>query len=72
MRVTRPVWDSSHSWRRSDAEIRSFVSEKNTNVESVQFVIKTGAIEKPEVVQTVEDEPQQMSLWEKFLKLFGR
>lgn len=72
MRAMRPAWDSSPSWRRSDAEIRSFVSEKNTNVESVQFVIKTGAVEKPEVVQTVEDEPQQMSLWEKFLKLFGR
>lgn len=72
MRAMRPVWDSSHSWRRSDAEIRSFVSEKNTNVESVQFVIKTEAIEKPEVVQTVEDEPQQLSLWEKFLKLFGK
>lgn len=72
MRAMRPVWDSSHSWRRSDAEIRSFVSEKNTNVESLQFVIKTEAIEKPEVVQTVEDEPQQLSFWEKFLKLFGK
>ncbi len=64
--------DMLNTISRSDAEIRSFVSEKNTNVESLQFVIKTGAIEKPEVVQTVEDEPQQMSLWEKFLKLFGR
>lgn len=72
MRAMRPVWDSSHSWRRSDAEIRSFVSEKNTNVESLQFVIKTGAIEKPEVVQTVEDETQELNLWEKFLRLFGR
>lgn len=64
--------DMLNSISRSDAVIRSFVSEKNTNVESVQFVIKTGAIEKPEVVQTVEDETQQLNLWEKFLRLFGR
>lgn len=64
--------DMLNTISRSDAEIRSFVSEKKTNVESVQFVIKTGAIEKPEVVQTVEDETQQLNLWEKFLRLFGR
>ncbi len=64
--------DMLNTISRSDAVIRSFVSEKNTNVESVQFVIKTGAIEKPEVVQTVEDETQQLNLWEKFLRLFGR
>jgi len=64
--------DMLNTISRSDAEIRSFVSEKNTNVESVQFVIKTGAVEKPEAVQTVEAEPQQLSLWEKFLRLFGR
>ena len=64
--------DMLNTISRSDAEIRSFVSKKNSNVESVQFVIKTGAVEKPEAVQTVEDEPQQLSLWEKFLRLFGR
>lgn len=64
--------DMLNTISRSDAEIRSFVSEKKTNVESVQFVIKTGAIEKPEVVQTVEDETQELNLWEKFLRLFGR
>lgn len=70
--IENKIDDMLNTISRSDAEIRSFVSEKNTNVESVQFVIKTGAIEKPEVVQTVEDETQQLSLWEKFLRLFGR
>lgn len=49
----------------------SFVSEKNTNVESVQFVIQTETIEieeTEEVQETVEEEP---SLWQKFLALFG-
>lgn len=48
----------------------SFVSEKNTNVDSVQFVIQTDAIEiedAPEVQETAEEEP---SLWQKFLNLF--
>ena len=49
----------------------SFVSEKNTNVDSVQFVIQTEAIEVDEVkdVQgSVEEEP---SFWQKVLRLFG-
>lgn len=32
----------------SDAPVVSFVSDKNGNVDSVQFVIKTDAIEKQE------------------------
>lgn len=70
--IENKIDDMLNTISRSDADIRSFVSEKNTNVESVQFVIKTGAIEKSEVVQTVEEEPQQLNLWEKFLKLFNR
>ena len=49
----------------------SFVSEKNTNVDSVQFVIQTEAIEVDEVKDVqgpVEEEP---SFWQKVLRLFG-
>ena len=52
-------------------ETVSFVSDKNTNVESVLFVMKTPAIEKKEVEETVEEEPESLSLGQKFLKLFG-
>lgn len=48
----------------------SFVSEKNTRVDSVQFVIQTEAIEiqdEEELPDTVEEE---LSLWQKFLQLF--
>lgn len=48
----------------------SFVSSKNTNVDSVQFVIRTDSIKKQETAKTeavVEEEP---SLLQKFLNLF--
>lgn len=49
----------------------SFVSEKNTNVESVQFVIQTEAIEAKEADEaedTVEEEPE--TFWDKVRGLF--
>ena len=49
----------------------SFVSEKNTNVDSVQFVIKTAAVEKEEVEQAEETETQPTGFWQKLLQLFG-
>ncbi len=54
-----------------DAETKSFVSNKNTNITSVQFAIKTETIaipvpDSPEVMRVAET-----TLWQKFLKLFG-
>lgn len=51
-------------------ETGSFVSEQNTNVESVQFVIKTPAIENTEVAQSVSGEEEALTFWQKLLKLF--
>ena len=44
----------------SEGELASFVSDKNTNVSSVQFVIKTAAIKKEEPVkeETLEEAPK--------------
>ena len=55
----------------SDVEITSFVSEKNTNVDSVQFVIQTEAIK---IAESVEVEPvveEKLNFWQKLLRLFG-
>lgn len=52
-------------------ETVSFVSEKNTNVDSVQFVIKTAAIEKPEETSQDDDTTIQRNFWQKLLYLFG-
>ena len=54
-----------------DAETVSFVSDKNTNVDSVQFIIKTAAIEKTETAATAETAEESLTFWQKLLRLFG-
>ncbi len=54
-----------------ETETKSFVSEKNTNVDNVQFVIKTAAIEKEEIKVEEEEHTEATSLWKKFIQLFG-
>lgn len=54
-----------------EVETVSFVSDKNTKVDSVLFVLKTPAIEHEEEVEVVEEKEQSLSVWERFLKLFG-
>ena len=49
-----------------DSKVVSFVSDKNTKVDSVLFVIKTSAIEIPEV----EEETEETSFLQKFLNIF--
>ena len=54
-----------------DGETVSYVSEKNTNVESVQFVIKTAAIEKAETASNDAEPDAPLTFWQKLLQLFG-
>ena len=54
-----------------DSETVSFVSDRNTNVDSVQFVIKTEAIEKTEAAADDEAEEAPLTFWQKLLRLFG-
>ena len=54
----------------SDFEQISFVSDRNSNVDLVQFVMQTEGIQIPEEVDIpVEEEP--MSFWQRLLALFG-
>lgn len=52
-------------------EIHSFVSDKNTEVESVQFVIQGEAIQEPEEEEPEEEEAEPMNAWQKLMNLFG-
>lgn len=52
-------------------KVVSFVSEKNTNVSSVQFVLKTDSIKLTEEPKVAPTEPIKLSFWQKLLKLFG-
>jgi len=49
----------------------SFVSEKNSDVSLVQFVINTKAIEIPEPEPAPEEAEEELNFWQKLLKLFG-
>lgn len=53
-----------------DESVVSFVSDKNTNVKAVQFVIKTAAIEKEEAEETESTTTEKKSFWEKLVDLF--
>ncbi|MCQ4635327.1 hypothetical protein NE619_01175 [Anaerovorax odorimutans] len=55
----------------TDADTVSFVSEKNTDVRSVQFVIKNDPIEIPEKEPPAESSSEKLSWWQKLLALFG-
>ena len=54
-----------------DFEVESFVSDKNTDVDSVQFVIKTEAIKKEEV-KVEEEKTEEHNFWQKLLNLFRK
>ena len=54
-----------------ETETVSFVSDKNTDVNSVQFVMKTAAIEKAEVIANDVQEEASLNFWQKLLRLFG-
>ncbi len=56
----------------SDSKPQSFVSDKNTNVAAVQFVIKMAAIEKSEESVQTQAQTKTLSFWEKLMNLFHR
>lgn len=69
--ITDQIEELLDSVTGGDFEKTSFVSSKNTNIESVQFVIKTESIQKEEVEKTVEEETEELNFGQKLLKLFG-
>lgn len=52
-------------------KVVSFVSDKNTSVSAVQFVLKTAAIRIPEAREFDPPKPVQLNFWQKLLQLFG-
>ena len=54
-----------------DVETVSFISEKNTDVESVQFVIKSEAVKITEKTAVNTKEESKLNFWQKLLRLFG-
>lgn len=55
---------------RSDFEPVSFVSPKNENIHSVQFVFKTESIKKEEPIETVKLDQEPKGFWARLMELF--
>lgn len=55
----------------TDDTVESFVSEKNTEITSVQFVLKTSPIEIPKAPVAEVTPPAKLNFWQKLLRLFG-
>ncbi|MCL1983226.1 MAG: hypothetical protein FWG53_09125 [Clostridiales bacterium] len=55
---------------RGDFNPISFVSGKNTNIDFVQFVMKTTAIEKQAPPAPPAEQPEKLTFWQKFVRLF--
>jgi len=49
----------------------SFVSDKNSNVTAVQFVMKTDAISRPDQKEEANPEAEKISFWQRLLQLFS-
>ncbi|NMC57073.1 MAG: hypothetical protein GYA50_07635, partial [Eubacteriaceae bacterium] len=50
----------------------SFVSDKNTNITAVQFVLKADGVQITDKDDSTNDnQTVQLTFWQKFLKLFG-
>jgi len=52
-------------------KVISFMSDKNTNVSAIQFVLKTDSINVPEAEKPATPKAAEISFWQKLLKLFG-
>lgn len=68
--VDDEIDDMIKSFTNSDFQVVSFVSDKNTNVDTVQFVIRTNKIEIPEEEVETAVEEQSAGFWNKLVQLF--
>jgi len=55
----------------NDNKVASFVSDKNTNVTAVQFVLKTEPVNAPEIKEPSVPKSVRLNFWQRLLKLFG-
>ncbi|HLR51982.1 MAG TPA: YhgE/Pip domain-containing protein [Candidatus Avamphibacillus sp.] len=64
------VEEMLEEYANDDFEPASFVSDKNENVDVVQFVLQTEAIEIEEPEETEVEEEEEKGFWDRFLDLF--
>ena len=69
--VNDTITDTVENMTGKNTKIISFASEKNTEVESVLFLIKSPAIKKISEDKVVQEVEEKLTIWQKFLKIFG-
>ena len=69
-KITKTITDTIDEMTGRNIETASFVSSKNTNVESVLFVIKTPPIEKAAAPEQEEQQEVKLTFWQKILNIF--
>lgn len=70
-KIDEKIDDVTKSITGTDSEVVSFASEKNKNIKSVQFVIKTSAITMPEQKEEKQETEEKLNFGQKILHLFG-
>lgn len=70
--VNKKIDEMMEKYSNSDFKPKSFVSEKNTNVGVVQFVIRTNAIEKKETVQENKEEEKSETFIDRIKAIFKK
>ena len=70
-KVNNQIEEMIEQYSNQEYETVSFVSDKNTKVNSVQFVLQTPKIEKEEEKVAVKEKAEEKNLWQKFIALFG-
>ncbi|WP_342028682.1 YhgE/Pip domain-containing protein [Oceanobacillus limi] len=70
--MTDEIDQMMNEYDKSDFEAKSFVSEENEKVNSVQFILKTESItnEDPETTDAPEEVEEEKGFWEKLMALF--
>lgn len=69
-KVSDEIDSMTTSLTGEDVETVSFVSEQNVNIQSVQFVIKTDAVQIEEADADEAPQEETLSFWQKLLRLF--
>lgn len=70
-RIEKQINEILESISGAGGKTVSFVSEKNTGVTSVQFVLKTSPVSITKAENSPAPGPVRLTFWQKLLKLFG-
>lgn len=70
--IDEKIDEITSKYTNNDFKPVSFASENNTNVESVQFALRTDAIKVKEEEKNEEVKEEEASMWDKFINLFKK